>query len=78
MTDNGNFILDWQFDSVPDNWLDVDHTLHYIPGNFSAPGIVFFKQSVASNFGALLADIKIFMVVAFTLCARILVEGSTN
>lgn len=32
VTDNGNFIVDWQFDGAPNDWLEVDHALHYIPG----------------------------------------------
>lgn len=31
MTDNGNFILDWNFDGVKD-WKDVEICLNMIPG----------------------------------------------
>lgn len=31
VTDNGNFILDWQFDQVH-NWKEVETTLNMIPG----------------------------------------------
>lgn len=31
MTDNGNFLLDWEFDRVL-NWKEVEMTLNMIPG----------------------------------------------
>ncbi|XP_072042355.1 ribose-5-phosphate isomerase-like [Amphiura filiformis] len=32
VTDNGNFIIDWQFDAVPENWKSVNQEITLIPG----------------------------------------------
>ena len=32
VTDNGNFILDWKFDGLKNNWREVETQLNMIPG----------------------------------------------
>lgn len=48
VTDNGNFIIDWIFEGVP-NWLEADRKLHCIPGVLETG--LFLNMANAAYFG---------------------------
>lgn len=49
VTDNGNFIVDWLFDSAQIDWLETDRKLHCIPGVMETG--LFLKMAKAAYFG---------------------------
>ncbi|KAL8623847.1 hypothetical protein ACOMHN_058877 [Nucella lapillus] len=57
VTDNGNFIVDWVFDSPQIDWLETDRKLHCIPGVMETG--LFLNMAKAAYFGT--SDGKVFV-----------------
>lgn len=50
VTDNGNFILDWKFDSVQ-NWKEVNTDIKMIPGDTFLHCLMNIKRDILTMLG---------------------------